>query len=56
MLQDIEKGSRTEVEFINGSVVRLGERHGIPTPVNKVLVAGIKSIEHHLKMFGKPSL
>jgi 2-dehydropantoate 2-reductase len=49
ILQDIEKGSRTEIDFINGSVVRLGERHGIPTPVNKALVAGIKGIEHHLK-------
>ena len=49
MLQDIEKGSRTEIESINGSVVRLGERHGVPTPVNKALVASIKGIEHHLK-------
>ena len=49
MLQDIEKGSRTEIDFINGSVVRLGEKHGIPTPVNRVLVASIKGIEHHLK-------
>jgi 2-dehydropantoate 2-reductase len=50
MLQDIEKGSRTEIDSINGSVVRLGEKHGVPTPVNRVLVAGIKGIEHHLKM------
>ena len=50
MLQDIEKGSRTEIDFINGSVVRLGEKHGIPTPVNRILVAGIKGIEHHVTM------
>jgi 2-dehydropantoate 2-reductase len=50
MLQDIEKGSRTEIDSINGLVVRLGEEHGVPTPVNRVLVAGIKGIEHHLKM------
>jgi 2-dehydropantoate 2-reductase len=49
MLQDIEKGSRTEIDSINGSVVRLGERHSVPTPVNRVLVASIKGIEHHLK-------
>jgi 2-dehydropantoate 2-reductase len=53
MLQDIEKGSRTEIDFINGSVVRLGAKHGIPTPVNRALVACIKGIEHHLKMSGK---
>ncbi len=52
MLQDIEKGSRTEIESINGSVVRLGERHGIPTPVNRALVAGIKGIERQLMMPG----
>jgi 2-dehydropantoate 2-reductase len=50
MLQDIEKGSRTEIDSINGSVVRMGEKHGIPTPVNRVLVASIKGIEHHVKM------
>jgi len=53
MLQDIEKGSRTEIDSINGSVVRLGERHGVPTPVNRALVASIKGIEHHLKMSEK---
>jgi 2-dehydropantoate 2-reductase len=56
MLQDIEKGSRTEIDSINGSVVRLGEKHGIPTPVNRVLIAGIKGIEHYLKMSGKFNL
>lgn len=56
MLQDIEKGSRTEIDFINGSVVRLGERYKIPTPVNRVLVAGIKGIEHHLKMTQKTNV
>ena len=55
MLQDIEKGSRTEIDFINGSVVRLGERHGIPTPVNMALVVGIKGIERRLMKFGKPN-
>jgi len=56
MLQDMEKGSRTEIDSINGSVVRLGEKHGVPTPVNRVLVAGIKGIEHYLKMSDKTSL
>jgi 2-dehydropantoate 2-reductase len=49
MLQDIEKGSRTEIDFINGAVVRFGERVGVPTPVNRTLVAGIKGIEFSLK-------
>lgn len=45
MLQSLEKGSVTEIDFINGAVVREGERLGIPTPVNRTLVACIKGIE-----------
>lgn len=45
MLQSLEKRSITEVDFINGSVVRWGERLGVPTPVNATLVACIKGIE-----------
>jgi len=45
LLQSLEKRSRTEIDFINGSVVRWGERYGIATPVNRTLVACIKGIE-----------
>jgi 2-dehydropantoate 2-reductase len=45
MLQSLEKGSVTEIDFINGAVVRWGERLGVPTPVNSTLVACIKGIE-----------
>jgi 2-dehydropantoate 2-reductase len=45
MLQSLEKGSVTEIDFINGAVVRQGEKYGIPTPVNQTLVACIKGIE-----------
>ncbi len=45
MLQSLEKGSITEIDFINGSVVSWGQRHGVPTPVNTTLVACIKGIE-----------
>jgi 2-dehydropantoate 2-reductase len=45
MLQSLEKGSVTEVDFIHGAVVRWGERCGIPTPVNSTLVACVKGIE-----------
>jgi 2-dehydropantoate 2-reductase len=50
MLQSLEKGSRTEIDFINGSVVRWGEKCGVPTPVNRALVAGIKGIEHRMAL------
>ena len=42
MLQDLEKGRRTEIDAINGSIVREGERLGVPTPVNEVMVALVK--------------
>jgi 2-dehydropantoate 2-reductase len=45
MLQSLEKGSLTEIDYINGAVVRQGLKCGIPTPVNQVLVACIKGIE-----------
>lgn len=45
MLQSLEKGSVTEIDFINGSVVRCGQRYDVPTPVNATLVACIKGIE-----------
>ncbi|MGH8829866.1 MAG: ketopantoate reductase family protein [Polaromonas sp.] len=45
MLQSLEKGSITEIDFVNGSVVRWGAKCGVPTPVNQALVACIKGIE-----------
>ena len=48
MLQSLDKGSITEIDFINGAVVRRGERCGVPTPVNQTLVACIKGIERAL--------
>jgi 2-dehydropantoate 2-reductase len=44
MLQDIESGRPTEVEAINGAVVREAERRGVPVPVNRVLLALIRSL------------
>jgi 2-dehydropantoate 2-reductase len=48
ILQSIEKGLPTEIDYINGSVVRGGERAGVPTPVNRTLVACVKGIERWL--------
>lgn len=48
MLQSLEKGSLTEIDFINGSVVRAGSLHNVPTPVNQTLVAAIKGIERRM--------
>lgn len=34
MLQDLQRGRRTEIDFLNGAIAALGERHGISTPYN----------------------
>jgi 2-dehydropantoate 2-reductase len=48
MLQSLEKGGVTEVDFINGAVVRWGARCGVATPVNATLVACVKGIERRI--------
>lgn len=45
MLQDIIKARRTEIDFINGVIVRQAQGLGIPTPVNTVLTNLVKTIE-----------
>lgn len=45
LLQSLEKGTVTEIDFINGAVVREGQRLGVATPINTVLVACVKGIE-----------
>jgi len=37
MLQDRRAGRRTEIDAINGAIVRFGEELGVPTPVNRTL-------------------
>lgn len=48
MLQSLERGRRTEIDFIHGAVVRHGARHQIPTPVNATLVAAVKGLEQRI--------
>lgn len=36
-LQDIRKNKTTEIEFLNGTIVRLGKKHGIATPINQMI-------------------
>ena len=45
MLQDVRQKRRTEITAINGAVVAIGERLGIPTPVNRELTAAILALE-----------
>jgi 2-dehydropantoate 2-reductase len=43
--QDLARKKKTEIEHLNGFVVRKGEAHRVPTPVNRVLLALVQSLE-----------
>ena len=46
MLQDVLASRITEVDFMNGAIVKWGEQAGVPTPLNKAMCALIKGLEH----------
>lgn len=43
--QDLARGKPSEIDHLNGYLVRLGARHGVPTPVNQALWALVKLAE-----------
>jgi 2-dehydropantoate 2-reductase len=45
MRQDLMKGRRTEIDHMNGAVAALGERYGLPCPVNAALTTMIRYLE-----------
>ncbi|MBP1706412.1 MAG: hypothetical protein H6Q39_136 [Chloroflexi bacterium] len=45
MYQDMENGRKTEIDTIHGSIVREGQKHNIPTPVNETMVLLVKAME-----------
>jgi 2-dehydropantoate 2-reductase len=45
MLQDFEAGRRTEIDVINGAVVKAADECGVPTPLNRAFVALVKGWE-----------
>lgn len=49
LVRDLQRGLRTEIDWINGAVVRLGKEYAVPTPVNAALVAMVKCLEEQGK-------
>ncbi len=45
LLQDVDRGRRTEVRYLNGYVARRGAEHGVPTPVNSALQELVEQID-----------
>lgn len=47
MLQDVLRKRRTEIDSINGAIVREGERLKVTTPANRMVTEMIKAIEQN---------
>jgi 2-dehydropantoate 2-reductase len=45
MLQDVEARRPTEIDYLNGGIVRFGAEHGVPTPLNRAIWALVKGLE-----------
>lgn len=48
MWQSLSRGKTTEIEYINGEIVRLAEQQKRKAPVNRKLVEMVKKVEEHL--------
>lgn len=44
-LQSIRRGQRTEIDYLNGAVVRVAAEHGLEAPVNAMLVELVHEVE-----------
>ncbi len=45
MLQDVEARRTTEIDYLNGGIVRFGREHEVPTPLNEAIWALVKGVE-----------
>jgi 2-dehydropantoate 2-reductase len=45
MLQDVEAHRTTEIDYLNGGIVRVGREHDVPTPLNQAIWALVKGVE-----------
>jgi 2-dehydropantoate 2-reductase len=45
MLQDVEARRQTEIDYLNGGIVRFGRELGVPTPLNEAIAALVKGVE-----------
>jgi 2-dehydropantoate 2-reductase len=44
MLQDLRSGRKTEISVLNQAIVERGERAGLATPLNQMLVAMVTAL------------
>ena len=48
--QDLARGKKTEVDFLNGYIAELGKKYGIPVPYNESIYALVKMLEQSKRM------
>lgn len=48
--QDVQRKHKTEIDFLNGAIVRLGKKHGIATPCNTLVTDLIHIIENNYEV------
>jgi len=52
MLQDVESKRQTEIDYLNGGIVRFGREHGVATPTNEAIWALVKGLERSWSQSG----
>ena len=45
--QDVKLRHKTEIDYLNGAVARLGDKYGVPTPYNHMITALVKIVEEN---------
>jgi len=45
MWQDLKQGRKTEIDYLQGAIIALGERHGVDVPLSRRIVALIREAE-----------
>jgi 2-dehydropantoate 2-reductase len=46
MQDDLREGRKTEIDHLNGEIIRIGKAHGIGTPVIETLMTLVRKAEH----------
>jgi 2-dehydropantoate 2-reductase len=46
MLQDLDAGRMTEIDYLNGAIIRAAERHNLSVPANRAITALIRQVTH----------
>ncbi len=56
ILQSIMRGKLSEIDYINGEFLRLGQENDMPAPINKILVDMVHEVEKSGRFFSKEDL